>query len=72
MKISLSQLKAIIREVVEETSIDEAEKEEDLNKDGKNDFKDVMIARMKASGMKHDKAVEKGQKVATAAQKKKQ
>ena len=31
----------------------------DQNKDGKNDFDDVKIARMKASGMSHDAAVKK-------------
>jgi hypothetical protein len=35
---------------------------QDLNKDGKNDFEDVMIARMKASGMGHEKAVKKAAK----------
>jgi hypothetical protein len=62
MKIRLSQLRRIIREVVEEAS-----KDEDLNDDGKNDFTDVMIARHKASGMSHDKAVEKGEKAADKA-----
>lgn len=69
MRISISQLRKIIREVVEESMY---EAEEDLNKDGKHDFEDVMIARMKASGMKHDKAVEKGEKAAIDAKKKKQ
>jgi hypothetical protein len=77
MKIRLSQLRRIIRETIEEEvvvsddreveiNVDEAE---DLNKDGKNDFEDVMIARHKASGMPHDKAVEKGEKAAKAAKK---
>ena len=70
MKIRLSQLRKIIREVVEEVSLDE-ESKEDLNKDGKNDFEDVMIARMKASGMPHDKAVEKGEAAASKSMKKK-
>jgi len=69
MKIALSQLRKIIREVVESEM---AEAEEDLNKDGKHDFEDVMIARMKASGMKHDTAVEKGEKAAKKATKQKQ
>jgi len=76
MKIRLSQLRRIIREVVEATVADDAEVDvtvdeaEDLNKDGKNDFEDVMIARHKASGMPHDKAVEKGEKAAKSAKKK--
>jgi flagellar hook-basal body complex protein FliE len=69
MKIKLSQLRQIIREAIEETlEIKEADK--DLNKDGENDFEDVMIARMKASGMDHEKAVEKGEKAAKTAAKK--
>lgn len=69
MKIKLSQLRQIIRETIEETIAVE-ESDDDLNKDGKNDFKDVMIARMKASGMSHDKAVEKGEKAAKTAKQK--
>ena len=68
MKIALSQLRRIIREVVE---AEIAEAEEDHNDDGKHDFKDVMIARMKASGMKDDDAVEKGEKAAKKAAKQK-
>ena len=60
MKIKLSELRRIIREVIE-AGMDEAEKK-DLNDDGKNDFEDVMIARMKASGMPHEKAVKKAAK----------
>lgn len=67
MKIRLSQLRQIIREAIEET-MEEADK--DLNKDGEHDFEDVMIARMKASGMGHEKAVEKGEKAAKAAKQK--
>jgi hypothetical protein len=73
MKIRLSQLRSIIRETIEEivyddpeVTIEEAEKE-DLNKDGKNDFEDVMIARHKASGMPHGVAVKKGEAAARAA-----
>lgn len=67
--ISIGQLRALVREITEET-VKEADK--DLNKDGENDFEDVMIARMKASGMDHDKAVEKGEKAAKKAEKKTQ
>lgn len=77
MKIRLSQLRRIIREVVEATITDDPEVDitvdeaEDLNKDGKNDFEDVMIARHKASGMPHKVAVAKGEKAAKAAKKQK-
>jgi hypothetical protein len=66
MRIKLSELRSIIRE-----SIEEVLEAEDLNKDGKNDFEDVMIARMKASGMDHEEAVEKGEKAAKGAKKQK-
>ena len=60
MKLTVKQLRALIREAVEEamSDVDEAEKV-DQNKDGDNDFDDVKIARMKASGLSHDKAVQK-------------
>ena len=60
MKLTAAHLRRLIKETVEEvmSAVDEAEKV-DQNKDGKNDFKDVQIARMKASGMSHDKAVKK-------------
>ena len=67
MRIRLSQLRKIIRETVEEV----VQEKDDLNRDGEHDFEDVMIARMKASGMGHDKAVEKGEKAAKAAKKQK-
>jgi hypothetical protein len=43
----------------------------DLNKDGKHDFTDVMIARMKASDMSDKEAVKKGEDAAKKAAKKK-
>jgi hypothetical protein len=60
MKITVKQLRALIREAVEEamSCVDEEDKV-DQDKDGDNDFDDVKIARMKASGMSHDKAVQK-------------
>ncbi len=60
MKITVKQLRALIRETVEEamSCVDEEDKV-DQDKDGDNDFDDVKIARMKASGMSHDKAVQK-------------
>lgn len=63
MKITVKQLRALIRETVEETmsAVDEEDKV-DQDKDGDNDFDDVKIARMKASGMSHDKAVQKVKK----------
>lgn len=67
--LTVARLRKMVREIAEE-SMKEAEK--DLNKDGENDFEDVMIARMKASGMDHEKAVEKGEKAAKKAGKKNQ
>ena len=60
MKLTVKQLRALIRETVEETmsAVDEEDKV-DQDKDGDNDFDDVKIARMKASGMSHEKAVNK-------------
>jgi hypothetical protein len=60
MKITVKQLRELIREAVEEamSAVDEEDKV-DQDKDGDNDFDDVKIARMKASGMSHDKAVQK-------------
>jgi hypothetical protein len=43
-------------EISERADVDEGK---DQNKDGKKDFDDVKIARMKASGMSHDEAVAK-------------
>jgi len=63
MKLTVKQLRALIREAVEEamSCVDEEDKV-DQDKDGDNDFDDVKIARMKASGMSHDKAVQKVKK----------
>lgn len=63
MKITVKQLRELIREAVEEamSEVEEADKV-DQDKDGDNDFDDVKIARMKASGMSHDKAVQKVKK----------
>ena len=69
MKITISQLRKIIRETVEEVIVKETEKD-DLNKDGEHDFEDVMIARMKASGLSNKDAVKKGEKAAKSAEKK--
>lgn len=60
MKITIRQLRNLIREAVEEamSCIDEDD-EIDQDKDGDNDFEDIKIARMKASGMPQDKAIKK-------------
>lgn len=60
MKITVKELRALIREAVEEamSCVDEEDKI-DQDKDGDNDFDDIKIARMKASGMSHDAAVQK-------------
>ena len=63
MRITMSQLRRLIRETVEET----VEEAEDLNDDGENDFEDVMIARMMASGMSDDEAIKKGEYAAKKA-----
>ena len=49
MKISISELASLVLE----------ESEKDQNKDGKNDFDDVKIARMKASGMSDEEIKKK-------------
>ena len=67
MRIRLSTLRRLIRETVEQV----VQEKEDLNKDGKHDFEDVMIARMKASGMDDEEAVEKGEEAAKSAKKQK-
>lgn len=60
MKITIRQLRNLIREAVEEAMsyIDEDD-EIDQDKDGDNDFEDIKIARMKASGVPQDKAIKK-------------
>ena len=56
MKISNQQLRRIIKE---EKAVLELKESKDQNKDGKNDFEDVKIARMKASGMSDDEIKKK-------------
>ena len=56
MKISDQQLRRIIKE---EKAVLELKESKDQNKDGKNDFEDVKIARMKASGMSDDEIKKK-------------
>jgi hypothetical protein len=55
MKITKRQLKQIIKEESEKA----LSEKEDQNKDGQNDFDDVKIARMKASGMSDDEIKKK-------------
>jgi len=68
MKLKLSHLKQMVREVVKESlhasNSEDLSEKQDLNKDGEHDFEDVMIARMKASGMEDEEAVKKGEKAA--------
>ena len=71
MKISISELRRIIREVIVEDEVSEAVGKDDLNKDGKNDFADVMIARRIASGESKADAVKRGSADAEKAMKKK-
>lgn len=49
----------VLNQAIEERNIQEAQKKVDQDGDGKNDFTDVKIARMKKSGMSHNDAVEK-------------
>ena len=55
MKITKSQLRRIIKEEAARLIAEE----EDQNKDGENDFSDVKIARMKASGMSDEEIKKK-------------
>ena len=68
MRITLSELRLLIREVIEESK--RKRKKVDQNKDGKNDFVDVRIAQLKAAGVPDDEAVEKGEKMAKKAMRK--
>ena len=68
MRITLSELRLLIREVIEESK--RKRKKVDQNKDGKNDFVDVRIAQLKAAGVPDKEAVEKGEKMAKKAMKK--
>ena len=75
MKIKLSELRTFIRNIIIESNIEKdsntqeqeieeiEKKDDDINKDGKNDFTDVMAARMKASGMNKLAAIKKAEKV---------
>lgn len=58
-----------VLQAIRESVRNAVREKQDLNKDGKNDFEDVMIARMKASGMDHEDAVDKGEKTAKKAAK---
>lgn len=73
MKIKLSQLRKLIRETVADEmrlslseaggGIEEADSDKkDKDGDGDEDFADVMMARMMASGMSKDDAVKKTRK----------
>ena len=71
MRITLSELRLLIREVIQEARKKGKKKGKkvDQNKDGKNDFVDVKIAQLKASGVPDDEAVVKGEKIARRAMK---
>lgn len=56
MKITIKELRRLIRETVAEANKADPV---DQDEDGDNDFEDVKIARMKASGLSHEKAVGK-------------
>ena len=71
MRITLSELRLLIHDVIQEVKKKKNKgKKVDQNKDGKNDFVDVKIAQLKASGVPDKEAVEKGEKMAKKAMKK--
>ena len=51
MRTNLNSLRLLVRQIIKEAV--------DQNKDSKNDFKDVKIARMKASGMSKEEIKKK-------------
>jgi hypothetical protein len=59
MKISIRNLRRIIRETIEE-ELDESRKDRD--DDGDEDFADVMMARMQAGGVDDEEAYKKSRK----------
>lgn len=59
MKISIRNLRRIIRETIEEEL---EETRNDRDNDDDEDFADVMMARMQASGMDDDDAFKKSRK----------
>ena len=60
MRIKISQLRAIIREAIEENLQEGKKLDRDGDKD--KDFADVMMARMIAGGLADDEAYEKSRK----------
>lgn len=58
MKITINELRRIIREVLEEKENDD----DDRDDDGDTDFADIMIARMTAGGESKKKAVKASRK----------
>lgn len=59
MKISINNLRRIIRETIQEFS---EVHDDDRDGDGDEDFADVMMARMQASGMDDEEAHRKSRK----------
>lgn len=60
MRIKISQLRALIREAIEENFREGKKVDRDGDKD--KDFADVMMARMAAGGLDDDEAYEKSRK----------
>lgn len=60
MKIKLSQLRTIIREIISENLLEK--KDLDKDDDGDKDFADVMMARMKKGGLSDKEARKKSRK----------
>ena len=60
---SLTELRALIREIIESELEDEsADRELDKDDDGDRDFADIMAARMMAGGLSKEKAIKKSRK----------
>jgi len=60
MKITINQLRRIIREEIEKAVDETSEKDVDGDKDA--DFADVMMSRMIAGGLSKDQAYKKSRK----------
>lgn len=57
---NINELRILIRRIILE--IKDSSDDKDLNDDGDEDFTDVMIARMVASGLEKEKAIKKAEK----------
>lgn len=60
MKITLSELRRLIRETLKENLVEK--KDLDKDDDGDKDFADVMMSRMKKGGLSDKEALKKSRK----------